>query len=573
MHRPLTRWASVNFVASTGHPVTVTTIQWADLGPAKTEEIIAGLLVRTVPGAKPVDGAGGDDGADVVAPVPGGEHVYQVKSFTGRLTPSWRRQIRSSLRTARDRRPRMRAWTLVLPIDLTPGEQRWFEETLSAEVDIPTDWIGRIELEARFAERPDLARNLLPGSAQQLALQMLIAEDRESAALAKGVPDAVARGEALRDLLGKVDPDWDFDLDLSAGQTTVNIRAKDPGAFTRSPILGSLQLGAVAGTPRTRAIDDFQTFGTSLHLDSEEVAQLDLQLPAGLTDLVADPKQLLSLSIDPVQGPTQRLQMLAVSSGKVVRRLAVVLAEASQGPRGGRRLLFADDAAILYFEFRVPPDDAPLITGGVDFRVSMRPDRHPHDALPAIEFLCGLSECDELRLDSPGQPAIPVRLPNPASSAGLAPLRAFLAQLQALQRVQDATGDSFGVPVLTPDDAQMLHFADELLAHDEVNWPWPGAVVPIPTEQVRSLLATAPLIPKINISGSGGEAIPIAGHSVKMPGKIVFQVTDAVVTNAAALSRAIMHSQPSDVLDVQIGRHQNTVVVFRLARPTGDATT
>jgi hypothetical protein len=42
-------------------------------------------------------------------PYPGGEHVYEIKSFVGRLKAPLRRQIRDSLRTARQRRPSMRA--------------------------------------------------------------------------------------------------------------------------------------------------------------------------------------------------------------------------------------------------------------------------------------------------------------------------------------------------------------------------------------------------------------------------------------------------------------------------------
>jgi hypothetical protein len=110
----------------------VTRIHWEDLEPATVERVIAALLVRTIGGAKPVEGAGGDEGADVVAPLGDGDHVYEIKSFTGRLGSSQRRQIRDSFGTARVRRPTMRAWTLVVPTDLTPDEQRWFRDDLRA---------------------------------------------------------------------------------------------------------------------------------------------------------------------------------------------------------------------------------------------------------------------------------------------------------------------------------------------------------------------------------------------------------------------------------------------------------
>lgn len=542
----------------------VTTIPWTQLDPAKVEQLIAALLVRTVQGAKLVDGAGGDDGADVVAPIAGGEHVYQVKSFTGRLDKSRRRQILASLRTARDRRPAMRAWTLVVPTDLTPGEQRWFTETLAVEVGVPVEWIGRVALESAFAERPDLARNLLPGSAERLALEMLIQEDRETAALAGGVADAVSRGAALRALAGKSDPDWDFDLDLGSGNTTVRIRPKDPGAFDRSPIGGVLQFQAPPGSAQAQAISDFDVFGSPLQLGPENVALLDLQLPGGLGDQLDIPAQVSSLSISPTSGPPQRLQLVSVCGGRVVERLAMTLTTASQGVRGGRRLVLVDDAQVLQLELRIPPVEAPSSTGEVAFQVQMRPDRHPHDALPAIAFLAGLADCDRLRLDVPGAPPIPIRLPNAATADALAPVADCLTQLQALQRVQDATGVSFGVPALNPRDRQLLHFADRLLCDGQVEWQWPGAIARVPVDKVRTLLASSPLIPKINIRGSSDGVIQIGEHYLPLPGEIVVQVTAAVVVNPAALHRAVIQQDPPAVLDVHLGRQDNTSVIFRL---------
>ena len=78
------------------------------------------------------------------------------------------------------------------------------------------------------------AREFLPGGAQRLAPELLTESNQEQAALGGGVPDAVQRGSALRERLGLVDPDFDFDLSLGATETTISIRVRDDLAGCRS---------------------------------------------------------------------------------------------------------------------------------------------------------------------------------------------------------------------------------------------------------------------------------------------------------------------------------------------------
>jgi hypothetical protein len=75
-------------------------VPWHDYSGRDTEDLVAALLVRTVPGAQRIDGSGGDDGVDVQAPVAGGYRIYQIKGFHTRLTASKKRQIIHSLETA-----------------------------------------------------------------------------------------------------------------------------------------------------------------------------------------------------------------------------------------------------------------------------------------------------------------------------------------------------------------------------------------------------------------------------------------------------------------------------------------
>lgn len=552
------------FVGGMRDAVSVTTIHWEDLDPTTVENVIAALLVRTVPGAQPVEGAGGDEGADVVAPLADGQHVYEIKSFTGRLNPSRKRQILASLRTARDHRPEMRAWTLVLPTDLTPDEQRWFTSVLGAEVAVPVTWKGRIELDAAFAERPDLSRNFLPGSAEALALDMVVQKSQETAALAGGFPDVVDRVAKLRTLGGKVDPDWDIAVDSAPGMTTARLIPKDPGAFTRSVVGGSLQVSAQPDSPQATAISNFELFGTPLHLHGDDIAQVDLQLPGQLDTLLAAADSITSLHIETPPGPEQRMHLVALRAGTTVRRLPVTLTHGTQGMRGGRSLVLVDDAQVLRMQFWIQPEQAPRTPGQVEFEIVMRPDRHPADVIPAVEFVAGLAECDGLRLAAPGNSLAPIRLPRPTAPKTLAPVAALLAQLTALQRVQDATGDEFGIPALTAADQDMLYFADQLLTYGYVEWYWSGATAEVPLGRVGAMLGTAPLIPRANLAGRGDGAVTIAGHTINLPGVITLDVIYAAIVNPAELHRTINQPQPPPTALVKLGPQASTQVLFRL---------
>ena len=83
------------------------------------------VLLSRLRQARRVDGSGGDEGRDCYFTDEHGTDAFELKSFTGRMTPARRRQVKKSLARAMQKSPR--TWTLVVPIDPTPGEQTWFD--------------------------------------------------------------------------------------------------------------------------------------------------------------------------------------------------------------------------------------------------------------------------------------------------------------------------------------------------------------------------------------------------------------------------------------------------------------
>ena len=118
-------------------------VRWGELGHERYEDMVSVLLSRLHPNAKRVDGKGGDGGRDVqIADARDGSAigVFQLRSFTGRVDRSRRRQIERSLKRVAKMNPAQ--WTLVVPIDHSPVELKWFDD-LRAKYGFPLDWCGK----------------------------------------------------------------------------------------------------------------------------------------------------------------------------------------------------------------------------------------------------------------------------------------------------------------------------------------------------------------------------------------------------------------------------------------------
>jgi len=541
----------------------MTSIPWAELEPLTAERLLAALLIRTVVGAYAVDGTGGDDGADVTAPADGGVHIYEIKSFALRLTPAQRRQVERSVTTARAKRLDMVRWTLVMPLDPSPAEERWLTGRLAELAGVPVAWMGRTSIEAAFAERPDLARAFLPGSAQQQALEWLAQLRQEEAGLTAGVPGAIRRGAKLREQVKLIDPDYDFDLELTAGGQTVSVRPKDAGALQRRPIQTGMVLAAAVGSPEAAAIEDFHLYGAPLELSGDNIADVAVDLPGGLNALL-EGATVTSMRVGPAEPEDRRARIVATTDGAVLAKLPVTIVETTRGPAGGARIVAVDDARAVRLEMRLGPE--PALTGELAFSMSVTSDHFPEDALPGARFTAALAAADALRLEMPDTPPARMRLPDTTavSAVGAGDL---VAMLEALQRVQDATGTPFPVPEqMLLLDRQMLTFADGLLTRGEVEWWWPGFTVTLPAHVVRDRVLPGGAIPRIGMTGSGSAPVVIAGHEVPLDGTIVMEAKNVVVTNPLTLTRQLLdpRCRPESPLVVHLEADAATKVVFRL---------
>jgi len=128
------------------------------LNPTTFQNLCNDLLVRIITDLKPIDGAGGDDGIDgFTGKLKGEVVVYQYKFFDGRLNSSRKKQILDSFNTAKEKNAGMKKWTLMISLDLTPEEQKWFEtELIEKNTDVKIDYFGRQKIESLICENDTL---------------------------------------------------------------------------------------------------------------------------------------------------------------------------------------------------------------------------------------------------------------------------------------------------------------------------------------------------------------------------------------------------------------------------------
>src|SRR5690242_7684083 len=102
-------------------------LNWGSLDPQRLERGVQQLLQTHHPGLVCLDGAGGDDGRDAQLQTADGMTVFEVKSVSSRLTGAQKRQIQRSLQTALTKLESMTRWILIVPLNPSPAELRWFE--------------------------------------------------------------------------------------------------------------------------------------------------------------------------------------------------------------------------------------------------------------------------------------------------------------------------------------------------------------------------------------------------------------------------------------------------------------
>lgn len=362
-------------------------VVWSQVGADAVEGVVGVLLCRQNPEATRIQPSRGDGGIDVLVPAPGAPRtieVYQVKSFTGRLTSSRRSQVERSLgrlqRFCTDQGLEVSAWYLTVPITPTTGERDWFLR-LTADAGFPCHWRGLDFLDGLAARYPDVIdyylhqgrhrlEAALASTGEALRLAQRVAQrptgaepgdgDREPRAMQPA--EAITGLRGVYDVLNRSDPHFRYDFTASgrrpeidqdehllvavvqqgtdeAGWITVKIFALFREAVIERPIPGRIAIDPTGSDELARDLELFEDYGRGFRAPPGTVCT-ELDLPGGLGGHFdgAGARIGPAATGSPANPPEELRLAVLDTADEVVVEIRVLMAPWSAGARGFARI-------------------------------------------------------------------------------------------------------------------------------------------------------------------------------------------------------------------------------------------
>lgn len=445
---------------------------WDSLAPGTFEEMVSVLISRLHPEAQRIDGSGGDGGRDVQIPTGEGLVIFELKSFTGRMNSSRRRQVEASLERASQHEPA--EWRLVVPIDPTPSELEWFER-LSSEHGFGCRWLGRCWLDGEMAHKPEITRYYAHGQRYELQefLDLLRGIGAEPPPIGDGiVRTAAERASGVVDTLNTLDPHYVFALSFQpGGRVNVSVMPRYPGAERDRPWLSArFDFADTAdGDDARRTLQDSLDFGTRGVIPAEHIAELTLNVPAGLGTRLGEGYEVVLGTPAPNIVDEVSVALAAVdSTGSVMAQLPLVAENVSRGTRGVEISLRDKSGAVT----ATVRGDASELTFKLIWRYSQPDEFAPLDLLPAVKFAAAIEGGAHIAVVFNGETIGPER-PGTSYFGESREAALFASLLEHLVNVQTKTGVFFDISTqLTSEEAREIVVASRLLNGESVQATW-----------------------------------------------------------------------------------------------------
>ncbi|MBT2873544.1 hypothetical protein [Streptomyces sp. McG7] len=456
-------------------------VRWADLDPAKTENIISVLISRLHTEVQRIDGSGGDGGRDVQVPLESGLVIYEVKSFTGRLDKSRKQQIKRSLKKAKNHNPEF--WHLVMPLDLTPGELEWYDGLKSDYPFISEFTRGRTWLDSEMARRPDIARYYVGDSNSEIVNCLREIREEESA-LSNGAADAIDRVKRIVSRLNEIDPHYMFGMHVGAdGTVKTEIFPRYPGAELDRPIVIKAKF-TFPRTPEGEAaaaeFRDSMDYGVPVELSEEFIQSVEVDAPAGLGGSFSGGSLTLGSVQHAAKSDDVRYAVIAADvHGRPLATLPLNLTSRFRGGRGAQ-LELSDITGFFTLQARISvPDRAGAFTFGFAHKDGVLPSA----LLPTVRFLLHLKAGNQWGLSLDGE----VSQLHVLSETFMPEIVAYGRYLKILVKLQDYANFPFPVPRdLSDSDARRLRKAIHLIDGNKLTSSWNRASITFTREGVET---------------------------------------------------------------------------------------
>ena len=513
--------------------------------PGRYEMLVANLLGQMHDGVQRIDGTGGDEGRDVIYKKGDRSDIYQLKSHTGRLTQGRRRNIKADIVRAAEHRPT--AWFLVVPIDPTPGELRWFE-TVSEGQSFPCTWFGLNWLEARMSEHPELVRYAL-GDFNAKVVDLLKELQKEEAHIGSA-DDALDRLRSILGRLNEVDPFYTFAISSGGGSQSISVVPRYPDAAIDSPIGGTLSIHSDA--PRAvEAADllrDIVDFGTNATFGPDHGLSVSMDLPAGLGH--DGPVESLTIAATPPGSSTPGAIRLLDMTDRVIAALPITITPMSVGQRGG----------VLHGTDRVGTLDLTLRLDAKDHKATLQWKTRiptgvlPSDVLPVLMFLrAAEAGCVVQVVLDPDMELVRFTSTEPWPD-----LAEGVETVEALTRIQQATGTFFALPdELDRDTEFWIKSVDQLLRGDVVDIPWTHQQIEMglaPEGRQRFLETLRESSNQFSFT-QGDLKFEIDGNNISL-GPGIVHIPSAIVANAQSAIDTIAAADDDTIIQITVNLTQ-----------------
>ncbi|GIE51627.1 hypothetical protein Ani05nite_51610 [Amorphoplanes nipponensis] len=492
-------------------------INWELESGEKIEEFVAALLLLRHPGpGNRITPSRGDRGVDVRLVHPDGIGFFQVKRFSGPLTSAQKMQIRKSWATfCSETAPHapVKSWTLVCPWNPSNEALEWLE-SLTADAQFPTDWMGRATLETMAAENPALVEFYFGDGGERLHRAITSAfrggDHLPDAVAAEDLLDAItSRMIALSTALNDVDPFYRYEIDLRAGhlrdqpleaamqaqtdaafieyrQVTedyfrvMRIIPRSPAALQLRPIGTTIRLTVEKGSPEQEAIEAFRDFGAPFAEIPGTVASVNG--PPGIHPAPGDGRfTVMALPSNTADLPDLELRLLD-TNGRTIHTLDLVDVELARGLNAGVWFSGQDRSGALTFTMLMNGPD-----GQTEIRVEPQPiaGKSPAGVLPAVQFKAAMTTGTQLLLAVRGGPALTGAWTLEDIDQGPGP-RNVAHLVEALTDIQRHTIARITIPDVDTADLDELSAilrAARLLRGEQITVPWTEVTMTLGTPE------------------------------------------------------------------------------------------
>jgi hypothetical protein len=416
-------------------------VEWSR-HPGDIEAAVGMLICSRFPNAVRVTPSQGDGGIDIFVPTQDADkqrEVYQVKSFHERLNSSRKRQITRSLKeviktTAEEGWEIMR-WHLVMPLDLTDNELKWFHETLTKDCKFPCEVNGLLFCDTMAAHYPKVIDYYLRDGRERLQEQMsnLAAvlsgrknrQENDAVVAADVVPDLAAVHKALN----ACDPFYKYDFTVSDSPPPAEPPEREPdlvavyatrqdsvwitfkiialslAALQERPIKAQFTVAIPAEDDELRQqFERFVDYGDPIRMPPGTVSG-SLDLPGGLGgDLSGASLAVLSSpDADDAEPAELLLAIIAPDSDSVVATTTIRRIDVTVG-QAGLRSVFVEKSGIFTLELRMK-------SGHLDGQMTLHIEYDLAGRRPA-EFVDGLKVLAEWRSPNRLAFSVPFGPPN-----------------------------------------------------------------------------------------------------------------------------------------------------------------